>query len=382
MITKEKQNELAKLSKIIAMARPWYLRDSTNDNFQFIKKKILKLPMSTIVNGTDMANMIVDSGLYSAVVGAYHDSIGSVEEIDDTDMTSFIDSMVATGRGAWRVEWDSKNKKISAVQSSSYFHSIIDWEKVFSEIKIYKRDFDTFAFVRTFFTGRNENKLYRVVNSSNLEDSREVPLATLDVTSFLDEVEMTGMSVPAFISFDSWDRIFENIQSLVDSTDRRMTQIELEFHKSLEADKLFKNISVPEYALENDEFWNKKILIEKFGKNFFSEDPNAKIEYIVNTNPMIEKAMDFINHDIRRISAISKVPLDYLWVETTGAIGAESRNAKNAIFFAKVERLRSFIEKAYSILVWSTLNFWPIIGYDQSNSNAQNSRSDQGTTNG
>ena len=60
--------------------------------------------MSTIVNGTDMANMIVDSGLYSAVVGAYHDSIGSVEEIDDTDMTSFIDSMVATGRGAWRVE--------------------------------------------------------------------------------------------------------------------------------------------------------------------------------------------------------------------------------------------------------------------------------------
>lgn len=73
---------------------------------------------------------------------------------------------------------------------------------------------------------------------------------------------------------------------------------------------------------------------------------------------MIEKAMEFIDRDIRRISAISKVPLDYLGVSSSdGAIGAESRNAKNAIFFAKVTNIRDVISKAYLELIGSALTF-------------------------
>ena len=94
------------------------------------------------------------------------------------------------------------------------------------------------------------------------------------------------------------------------------------------------------------------------GNEFFCSNPDASIEYVVNSNPMIEKAMEFIDRDIRRISAISKVPLDYLGVSSSdGAIGAESRNAKNAIFFAKVTNIRDTIAKVYNDLIGTTLNF-------------------------
>lgn len=68
-ITKEQQNELSKLAKIIDMASPEYLRKKTNDNYKFIVQKILGLTIdNTKVNNVDMAMLIVESGLYSAIV--------------------------------------------------------------------------------------------------------------------------------------------------------------------------------------------------------------------------------------------------------------------------------------------------------------------------
>jgi hypothetical protein len=163
------------------------------------------------------------------------------------------------------------------------------------------------------------------------------------------------MNIPAFLCISSEERIFESIQTLVDSIDRRLTEIELEFHKHLDASVIYKNITIPESAKDPT---TGKLLKEKMGKAFFSTDPEADIVYITNNNPMIDKAVDFIDRDIRRISALSKVPLDYLGVETSdGAIGAESRNAKNAKFFAKVEKIRSAISQAYSDLISGTLSF-------------------------
>ena len=68
-ITKEQQTELANRAKIIDLASPEYLRKKTNDNYKFIVKKILGLDVGKTVmtNGVDMAQLIVESGLYSAI---------------------------------------------------------------------------------------------------------------------------------------------------------------------------------------------------------------------------------------------------------------------------------------------------------------------------
>lgn len=76
-ITKDQQTQLANRAKIIDLASPEYLRKKTNDNYKFIVKKILGLDVgkTTMTNGVDMAQLIVESGLYSAISGAYKDSV-------------------------------------------------------------------------------------------------------------------------------------------------------------------------------------------------------------------------------------------------------------------------------------------------------------------
>ena len=362
-ITKEQQTELANRAKIIDLASPEYLRKKTNDNYKFIVKKILGLDVGKTVmtNGVDMAQLIVESGLYSAISWAYKDSVWNTNEIDETEMGKYIDSLIATGVAWWKVvSSDGKSKEIVAVQSSSFFESLVSNSKIYTEFKIYKNDRSTYVFTRSFFVGYNELKLY-VTNSTDLSDAKEVPLTTISETTDFEPIEQTGMNIPAFQITKKSDRIFESVKTLIDSIDRRMTEIEIEFHKHLDAKTLYKNIDINQDAVD---IASGKILKEKMGNEFFCSNPDASIEYVVNSNPMIEKAMEFIDRDIRRISAISKVPLDYLGVSSSdGAIGAESRNAKNAIFFAKVTNIRDTIAKVYNDLIGTTLNFWPIIGY-------------------
>jgi len=362
-ITKDQQTQLANRAKIIDLASPEYLRKKTNDNYKFIVKKILGLDVgkTTMTNGVDMAQLIVESGLYSAISWAYKDSVWNVDLIDETEMGKFIDSLIATGIAGWKVaSSDGKTKEIVAVQSSSFFDTVVGNDTIYTEFKIYKNESSTYIFTRSFFTGYNELKLY-VTTSTDLSDAKEVPLTKISETSGFDPIEKTTMSVPAFQMIKKSDRIFESVKTLVDSVDRRMTEIEIEFHKHLDAKTIYKNIDISQSAIDTA---TGKILKEKMWNEFFCSSSDADIKYVVNSNPMIDKAMEFIDRDIRRISAISKVPLDYLGVSSAdGAIGAESRNAKNAIFFAKVQNIRDLISKVYNDLMWSTLTFWPIIGY-------------------
>lgn len=361
-ITKEQQQELAHRAKIIEMASPEYLKKKTNDNYKFIIQKILWLKIGdTKVNDVDMSMLIVESWLYSAISWAYKDSIGDTDSLEETELGKFIDSLIATGISGWKVVSDNGNDKtLQAVQSSSFFSTLVEWQLIYSEIKIYKNDSTTYIFTRSFFPRRNELKLYKT-SMTDLSEAKEITLDSIPETAWFQEVEQTWMSIPAFSIIKKSDRIFESVKSLVDSIDRRMTEIEVEFHKHLDAKTIYTAIDIPDTAIDQTTW---KILKEKMGNSFFSSDPDANIRYVTNSNPMIDKAMEFIDRDIRRISAISKVPLDYLGVSTSdGAIGAESRNAKNAIFFAKVSNIRDMISKIYNDLTGQTLTFWPIIGY-------------------
>lgn len=97
-------------------------------------------------------------------------------------MSKFIDSLIATGIGGWKVvSSDGKEKSLMAVQSSSFFASVVENETVYTEIKIYKNEKDTFVFTRTFFIGYNELKLYKT-SLSSLSEAKEVPLETIEET--------------------------------------------------------------------------------------------------------------------------------------------------------------------------------------------------------
>lgn len=357
---------MARLSKLISFASPHYLKSKVSDNYTFLLKKVLKLD-NPKVNNIDMSILFIESGLYSVMTWAFKSTIGVSKEVFTDDIHTWINSLVATGRSAWKLVKNWEAKTIKPVQSSNLFSSYIDWVEVFTEITLYKKTNDVYALTRTFYTGYNEVKLYKC-STFSIHDGKEVALTAIDETATLSEREDTGLTMPAiFVSTDS-DRIFESSQSLVDSVDRKLTSIEVEFHKYLQAEKIYKNIKFPQTAIDQ-ETW--VIVKEKIGDIFISNDDNADILYRFNSNPMIDKAEESIRNDIMRISAISHIPVEYFGIETTdGAIGSESRAQKNAIYFSKVTSFREFISEAYNMLTGQTLTFWPIIGYDTNTLNA------------
>lgn len=193
----------------------------------------------------------------------------------------------------------------------------------------------------------------------SLEDAQEVSLDVLPDTAKITPMEETGLSVPAFIVNTDSARIFEKIQTLVDSVDRKTVEIELEFHKHLDAITIYKNITIPEGCIDKT---TGKIIKEKMGKMFMSNDENADVIFRANANPMIDQASTHIDRDIRRVSALSYVPIEYFGLDTNdGAIGSESRAQKNAIYFAKIENMREMMSEAFTILVGGTITFSPIV---------------------
>lgn len=64
----KQQNEMARLAKLIELSQPKYLKDDNSDNYKFIIQKILGLALgNTKVNGVDMKQLLVESGLYAVV---------------------------------------------------------------------------------------------------------------------------------------------------------------------------------------------------------------------------------------------------------------------------------------------------------------------------
>lgn len=175
-------------------------------------------------------------------------------------MGKFIDSLIATGIAGWKVvSNDGKSKDIVAVQSSSFFDTVVGNDTIYTEFKIYKNDRSTYVFTRSFFVGYNELKLY-VTNSTDLSDAKEVPLTTISETTDFEPIEKTGMNITAFQMIKKSDRIFESVKTLIDSVDRRMTEIEIEFHKHLDAKTIYKNIDINQEAVDTA---TGKILKEK-----------------------------------------------------------------------------------------------------------------------
>lgn len=380
----KQQNEMARLAKLIELSQPKYLKDDNSDNYKFIIQKILWLALgNTKVNGVDMKQLLVESGLYSVVAWAYKETIGKCKDIFMDDLQKWVNSLIATWKAWWKMVKDGEGKTMVALPSSSFFESIVDGKTVYTEVTIYDKSkkSDTkelYAFTRTFYAGKNECKLYKMKGIS-LEDAKEVNLDALPETAKITPVEETGLSVPAFIVNTDSARIFEKIQTLVDSVDRKTVEIELEFHKHLDAITIFKNITIPESAIDKT---TGKIIKEKMGKMFMSNDENADVIFRANANPMIDQASTHIDRDIRRVSALSYVPIEYFGLDTNdGAIGSESRAQKNAIYFAKIENMREMISEAFNTLTWWVINFSPIVWYEQtSTANGNNNNGWAGAT--
>lgn len=361
--TKQQQEQLAKQSKLIDLAEPWYINRS--NNYKFIIERIFWLKeWNTKIGSVDMRQLLVETGIYSSVSWAYSDVIGSNSAINSEEVRKFVESYIASNSVAVKIVGSKENQGIQIIPAGSFYSHIENWKKIWNEIKIYsenKWEQEKYAFIRTFYPWKNENKLYKITWINTLEWAKEVVLSTIEATSLLQEIEQTGLSREWIYIVQKWERFFEKIQKLADSIDRKVNELEMEFYRHIDSYVLLNGINIPENAITNG-----RIDKTKLWKMFFSDNEQADIKFITNNNPMIDKAMDYMKKDIERISSITKVPLEFLWEQISEwAVGSESRQLRMSLFYAKVLILREALEEAYSYFFsQKSFTWWPIIGYE------------------
>lgn len=357
--TAEIQQRLAKQSSLVALAEPGYLKKS--DNYSFILKRIFGISETTFIDGVSMAQLLVETGIFTSISGAYSDIIWTHSMIDTVMIRKFIDSFIGTDMVAVKLISNGEKNEIEVIPAGQFFPITIDWTTVWSEIHIYNEDKTNYAFIRTFFTWYNELKLYKFSELSTIDTGEEIPLDSLEITKSLEPIEKTWMSIPAIHVNMKWERFFEKIKTLADSIDRKVNELEMEFYRHNDAYVLFQGVSIPDRAIVNG-----KIDKMQMGKMFFSDVDTSDIKFITNDNPMIDKALEYISKDIERISSITKVPLEFLGEATKeGAIGGESRQLRLSLFFAKVVNIREAIDEAVKILLPNiSFTWWPIVGYE------------------
>jgi hypothetical protein len=79
---------------------------------------------------------------------------------------------------------------------------------------------------------------------------------------------------------------------------------------------------------------------------------DSSIEFVNNINSLIDKAIIDEENNIRRISSISCVPIEFLWLENNeGAIWMGSRSLRHGAFIKKIEYYRWLFDEAISLFL-------------------------------
>lgn len=312
-----------------------------------------------------MLTLLTETGIFSSITGAYSDMIGTNTVIDSKEVRAFVESFIATDEVAIKAVSKDGKTTIETLTAWSFFETIENGVTTPHEIALYNEKDEKYAFIRSFYDGYNEVKLYHI-NNHSLEEAKEVPLNTLQATAHLENIEKTNLKGKAVFLTKKWENYFAKIETLANSIDRKMNELEAEFYKHLDSYVIFKGLDVPTEAVMS---W--KIDKATMGKMFFAQNNEADIQFITNNNPMIEKAMEFVRKDIERISAITKVPIEFLGeAMNEWAVGSESRRLRMSLFYAKIINIREAIEEAYEA-IFGEINFnWSeIVGYNDTKNN-------------
>lgn len=145
---------------------------------------------------------------------------------------------------------------------------------------------------------------------------------------------------------DSDYSMIEKIKSLVYAIDRQIVMNHTQYLQNVESFILFKNVKRPQKLLDQHNSW-KRVDFSEVGRiqNWWQD---SSIEFVNNVNSLIDVAIKDTDNHIRRISSMTTVPIEFLWLDSNdGAIGVWSRTLKHGAFIKKVEYIRDILDQAF-----------------------------------
>jgi len=338
------QSQLYKQSQLKKLQDNSYLTDINNENFLYIKDKFFNWELNS---KAQLLN--IGSWLFTAVSWSIASYVWEPSLWYDLDISQYVEDFVALWFATiWieRVDW-----KLSTIYLPAKNYWNDNW--IHKVLRMYVWDTSNivqyFVLVQEYWIWYIENKLYRLLWTS-LVWGVEVPLDTIPQTADMEQRVLTWLDVPAIIIVkeDEMEQyptsIIEKIKNLVYAIDRQIVMQHTQFIQNVESFVLFKWIRLPTKLLTDYNSW-KKINFSELWRVVMA-DEEWSIEFVKNSNDLIDKAMEDNNNHIRRISSMTTVPIDFLWLDSgDGAIGSWSRSLKYSSFFKTIWDIRAMFDK-------------------------------------
>lgn len=318
-----------------------YIEDVNNPNFKYIQTKFFNLDP---VDKVKLLNTW--SWLFATVTQTISYYVWN-PNINFTIWKLVEDYLCLWFATFWveRINW---KLEVKYLPSENYYreNGIDHIVRAYQKTQNYKVTY--YYLITSYIWGKIENRLYESVDF-NLENLKEVPLDTIDETSNLQPVINTWLEKVFWVIKDDdlEDQpisLIDKIKNIVYSIDRKIVMFDTQFLQNVESFVLLKGINLPIKLIEkyNDKW---KLNFADLWR-YLTTDQDWKIEFINNQNVLLEKAIDYEQVQIQKISSITNVPMDFLgWTWTAWAIWEWSRELLHWSFIKRIENIRSLFDK-------------------------------------
>lgn len=203
-----------------------------------------------------------------------------------------------------------------------------------------------------------------------------VPLDTLGATSGLSEQEVInlpdGVDSPIVVAQNRYDELgkygrsdIEKVLTLIKSFEIQTINAQDQFLKHLRAKMAIPaGMANQQFLIKTDDS-GKQFLDIKNAEAFFVEAGDQIPQYVMNTNPLIEKTFEFIDRMIIQASSVVAIPQEFIGVKSSGgAESAESREIRISNFLKKVSLIRKDFEDSL-IKIHDIAIAWGVKGIDK-----------------
>jgi len=341
-ISTQDQKLLVVQSNLKKLENNLYLRDTENENYKYIKNKFF-----TYDSDEKAKLMNIGSWLFSSI----SDTLASYVGNPSIDFGVMFDDFTKDLVALWfcTIGIERENGKLKMVyQPAKNYRNDNGVDKI-SRLYIDDQE-NIYVLVQSYYVGYIENKLYSMPGMT-LQKWIEVALDTIPQTTGLLPIVNTQLDTTALIIVEEWNvSLFEKIKQLVYSVDRQIVMNHTQYLQNVESFVIFKGIKRPQKLLE-DYNKGKRIDFSQIGR-IINWDENSTVEFVNNINSLIETSMKDMDNNIRRVSSMTNVPIEFLWLDSNEwSVGMGSRTLRHGSFIKKIQYIRDLFDEAINVFV-------------------------------
>ncbi len=351
------RNRLIQLSQLNKLGTNEYLTDPKNRNYIYIKKRYFQNETNETVN-----TLITGSGIFSSIQDTIAYYTGDPVSDYDYNLQRFVKDYVSVWFATMALARWENGLRIEYVPAYNYRND----NGVHKVLRFYVDEGTTegntmwvttnYVLEQTFLTWVIENRLYRSIGDDVFDGAQEVPLDSLEETSNLEPVVQTGLDIPSLIVIkdDPMEQfptsLFEKIEDVVYSIDRKIVMFDTQFLQNAESFVLFSGIRRPKSSIDKYDK-GAKVNFSELWRIINAADSDSKIEFVNNRNELIQDAMMYEEKQIRKISAMTNVPVDFLGLDSAhGNIGKGSRSLIHGSFVKRIQNIRDVFDRYLSMV--------------------------------